>query len=145
MIHFKYCDLKSSSGESQASLISIENLFQAWNEFKKGKRRKKDVQVFERRLEDNLFDLYLRLKDKNYQHGKYKSFYVNDPRRRHIHKACVADRIVHHLLYKYLYELYDKTFIFDSYSCRLEKGTHRGVKRLFLFIRKVSKNYTNYC
>ena len=126
-------------------LISIENIFQAWNEFKKGKRGKKDVQTFEINLEDNLFDLHLRLKSKNYQHGKYKSFYVNDPKKRHIHKACVSDRIVHHLLYKYLYNLFDKNFIYDSYSCRLKKGTHRGVRRLSLFIRKVSKNYTGYC
>ena len=84
-------------------LISIENLFQAWNEFKKEKRKKKDVQVFERNLEDNLFDLYLRLKNKSYQHGNYKPFYVYDPKKRHIHKACVADRIVHRLLYKYLF------------------------------------------
>ena len=156
MIHIKYCDLKSSSSESQASLISsssesqaslisIENIFQAWNEFKKGKRGKKDVQNFEINLEDNLFDLYLKLKNKNYQHSEYKSFYVNDPKRRHIHKACVSDRVVHHLLYKYLYWLFDKTFIFDSYSCRLEKGTHRGVRRLSVFIRKVSKNYTGSC
>jgi retron-type reverse transcriptase len=167
MIHFEYDDLKSSASESQASLISsasesqaslissasesqaslisIENLFQAWNEFKKGKRGKNDVQNFEINLEDNLFDLYSRLKNKSYRHGEYKSFYVNDPKRRHIHKACVSDRIVHHLLYKYLYKLFDKNFIYDSYSCRLEKGTHRGVRRLSLFIRKVSKNYTSSC
>ena len=37
------------------SLISIENLFQAWNEFRKGKTKRLDVRVFERNLEDNLF------------------------------------------------------------------------------------------
>jgi len=126
-------------------IISIENLFQAWNEFKKGKRKKKDVQVFERRLEDNLFELYFKLKNKTYRHGAYFSFYVNDPKRRHIHKASVSDRIAHHLLYRYLYNLFDKTFIYDSYSCRLNKGTHRGVRRLFKFARKESRNYTGIC
>src|SRR3989344_6844014 len=99
------------------SLISIENIFQAWNEFKKGKRNKKDVQVFERNLENNLFDLHIRLKNKTYKHGSYEDFYVNDPKRRHIHKASVSDRIVHHVFYKYFYNIFDKTFIFDSYSC----------------------------
>ena len=87
----------------------------------------------------------MRLKNKTYSHGQYQNFYVNDPKRRHIHKACVSDRIVHHLLYKYLYEIFDKTFIFDSYSCRVGKGTHRGVKRLSMFARKTSKNYTETC
>ena len=126
-------------------ITSIENLFQAWDEFKKGKRGKKDVQTFEGRLEDNLFKLHWELKNKTYRHGSYQEFYVHDPKRRHIHKAPVSDRVAHHLLYKYLYVLWDKTFIYDSYSCRLEKGTHKGVKRLFKIVRKVSKNYTGSC
>src|SRR3989344_8531542 len=128
-----------------SSLISIENLFQAWDEFKCGKRNKRDVQVFERYLEDNLFSLHYALKNKSYKHGGYSEFFVNDPKRRHIHKAPVCDRIVHHLLYKYLYFLFDKTFIHDAYSCRLDKGTHRAVKRLEQYTRIVSKNYTQDC
>lgn len=127
---------------SYISLISIENLFQAWGEFKKGKRQKRDVQVFERNLEDNLFNLHQQLRNKIYRHGGYQEFWVNDPKRRHIHKASVDDRIVHHLLYKYLYNIFDKTFIYDSYSCRIDKGTHRAVRRLEVFSRKLSKNYT---
>jgi len=126
-------------------LILIENLFQAWSEFRKGKRKRKDVQIFERNLEDNLFELYKLLKDNSYRHGDYYSFFVHDPKQRHIHKAEVSDRIVHHLLYKYLYKLLDKSFIFDSYSCRLGKGTHKAVKRLEKFTRIVSKNYTKDC
>lgn len=126
-------------------LTSLENLFQAWDEFKKGKRKRKDVQIFERNLEDNLLELHLKLKNKTYLHGKYKAFVVYDPKKRHIHKAEVADRIVHHLLYKYLYALFDKSFIYDSYSCRLNKGTHKAVERLKILSRKVSKNYTRDC
>lgn len=125
--------------------ISLERLFQAWDEFKKGKRKRVDVQAFERNLEDNIFSLYNKLLNKTYKHGQYHSFYVQDPKLRHIHKATVADRVVHHLLYKYLYELFDKYFIHDSYSCRLNKGTHKGVKRLERLARKVSKNYTVPC
>ncbi|MBI2066327.1 hypothetical protein HYT60_02395 [Candidatus Woesebacteria bacterium] len=126
-------------------IISIENLFQAWEEFKKGKRSKKDVQIFERNLETNLFELHSKLKNKTYKHGSYKSFFVQDPKRRHIHKASVEDRVVHHLLYKFLYELFDPTFVYDSYSCRLGKGTHKGVERLKTFSRKVSENYRRTC
>lgn len=128
-----------------ANLTSINNLFQAWDEFRRGKRKRRDVQVFGRNLEDNLFSLYLDLKNKTYRHGEYDSFYVQDPKQRHIHKASARDRVIHHLLYKYLYGLFDPTFIYDSYSCRLGKGTHRGVLRLEKFSRQVSKNYTRPC
>lgn len=126
-------------------LISIENIFQAWNEFIKGKRKRLDVQLFQRHLEDNLFSLHQLLKTKTYRHGDYHSFYVHDPKERHIHKASVRDRVVHHLLYQYLYGVFNKTFIYDCYSCRLNKGTHKAVARLEKFTRKVSQNYSRPC
>lgn len=127
------------------NLISIENLFQACSEFRKGKKKRKDLQVFERHLEDNLFTLQNTLQAKTYRHGDYQEFYVHDPKKRHIHKASVQDRVVHHLLYTYLYRLFNPKFIYDSYSCRLKKGTHKGVLRLEKFTRTVSQNYTNPC
>lgn len=126
-------------------LISIGNIFQAWKEFRKGKKKRKDLQFFERNLEDNLFALQHALQTKTYRHGSYHEFYVHDPKKRHIHRVSVQDRIVHHLLYKYLYYLFDRHFIYDSYACRLNKGTHKGVLRLEEFARKVSKNYTRPC
>ena len=67
-------------------------MFQAWEEFAKGKRKKVDVGIFERDLEDNIFSLYNELEEKTYSHGGYQEFYVRDPKVRHIHKACVKDR-----------------------------------------------------
>ncbi len=131
--------------KSYSEIISVENLFQAWGEFRKGKRKRKDVQIFERNLEDNLFELHGSLEDKTYKHGGYLAFYVQDPKQRHIHKADITDRVIHHLLYKYLYKLFDKSFIYDSYSCRLEKGAHKAVDRLVKFTRIVSKNNTKEC
>ena len=130
---------------SYNEIISSENLFQAWNTFKKGKRKRLDVMLFEQNLEGNIFELHASLKNKIYRHDIYSEFFVNDPKRRHIHKATVKDRIVHQILYDYLVDIFEKTFIFDSYSCRVGKGTHKGVKRLSYFFRKVSKKYTNPC
>ena len=126
-------------------IISIEHLLQAWEDFRIGKRKRKDVQEFERNLEDNLFQLHYSLKAKIYQHGSYTHFNIYDPKFRHIHKACVIDRVVHHAIVSVIEEIFDRTFIYDSYSCRKNKGTHRGVKRLYVFVRKVSRNYTRTC
>jgi len=123
-------------------IISLENLLLAWKEFKRGKRSKKDVQEFEFNLEDNLFQLHRELKGKIYQHSNYTSFYVSDPKPRKIHKAIVRDRVLHHAIFRILYPILDKGFIFDSYSCRLNKGTHRAVARLEKFCRKLSRNNT---
>jgi retron-type reverse transcriptase len=121
-------------------LITLENLFSSWREFKKGKSKRKDILEFEFNLEDNLFQLYQELKNKTYKHSKYASFYVQDPKLRHIHKAEIRDRIIHHLISKYLNNVYNRTFIHDSYSCRINKGTHRAVNRLKRFSLKQSQN-----
>jgi len=117
-------------------IISLENLFASWKEFRKGKRKKIDVQEFERNLEDSLFALNLELKNKTYRHSDYTSFYVTDPKSRHIHKACVKDRIVHHAIYRILYPMFNPIFIDDSYSCRNKKRHSQGRKT----IRKIYAN-----
>ena len=124
------------------NIISIENLLKAWKEFKKGKMKKKDVLSFDFNLEENIFSLHRELKNKIYQNEPYIPFYVYDPKKRHIHKACIKDRVVHQALYRILYHIYDKSFIHNSYSCRNNKGAHRGVKRLEEFVRKESQNYS---
>ena len=123
----------------------MENLYLSYKEFRRGKRKKPDVQLFERHLEDNLFELHHQLKNKTYQHSNYTSFYITDPKRRHIHKASVKDRVVHHAVYRLLYPIFDESFIYDSYSCRLKKGTHKAINRLEKFTRIVSRNHTRPC
>ncbi|MFC1618061.1 reverse transcriptase/maturase family protein [Patescibacteria group bacterium] len=126
-------------------IICLENLLLAWEEFLIGKTSKNDVQRFSRRLIDNIFDLHKCLADKNYCHGDYTDFFINDPKRRHIHKASVRDRLIHHAVYRQLYPFFDETFIADSYSCRVGKGTHRALNRFREFAYKVSCNNTKTC
>ena len=123
-------------------IISLDNLLIAWKEFRRGKRQKKDVQEFEFNLEENLFSLHESLLSKTYYPESYQSFYVQDPKLRHIHKATVRDRVLHQALFRILYTIFDRQFIYDSYSCRLGKGVHRAVNRLNDFLRKESYHYS---
>ncbi len=100
---------------------------------------------FELNLAENIHKLYFLLNSRSYEHSGYHAFNVSDPKPRNIHKAIVQDRIVHHLLYKELYWYFDSRFIFDSYSCRKNKGTHKALDRFTSFTRKLSKNNTRTC
>ena len=126
-------------------IISLGNLFGAWREFVDGKKSKRDVAEFSMRLSQNLFSLHEDLEAKTYRHGGYKAFGISDPKPRSIHKATVRDRVLHHAIYRALYPYFDKKFIHDSYSCRDEKGTHRGMRRFEEFARQVSRNNTRTC
>ena len=126
-------------------IISLENLLKAWKEFVRGKRNKKDVQIFQIRLMDNILALHSDLVNHTYKHGGYQAFKINDPKPRDIHKAMVRDRLLHHAIYRKLYPFFEKTFIADSFSCRLDKGTHKAVNRFREFSRIVGKNNTRTC
>lgn len=123
-------------------LINLENIYNAWRKFRKGKSNKLDVNDFALRLTDNLLDLYHILKNKTYRHSRYQEFKIIEIKKRIIHKASVGDRVLHHLLYDSLYTYFDKKFIYDSYSCRKNKGVHKALERYEYFARRVSKNYT---
>jgi RNA-directed DNA polymerase len=115
-------------------IISSENLLAAWQEFVRGKRRRKDVQEFEHNLMANILALQRDLTAHTYKHSAYQAFNISDPKPRDIHKASVRDRLLHHALYRMLYPFFDRVFIADSYSCRNDKGMHRAMNR-FRFSR----------
>ncbi len=123
-------------------IISLENLFEAWRKFRRGKSAKHDIMKFEWRLEDHVFALHEDLADGKYQHGPYESFVVCDPKRREIHKACVRDRLMHHAIVRVIEPLFERQFIFDSWSCRKGKGTHRAVERFQRWGWSLSRNNT---
>ncbi len=80
-------------------IVAPEKLFLAWDEFRKGKSTKRDVLAYKSDLESNIFQLSDDLKMNKYVPGAYSSFYISDPKQRHIHKASVGDRILHHAIF----------------------------------------------
>ncbi|MEI6238029.1 MAG: reverse transcriptase domain-containing protein [bacterium] len=100
------------------------------------------MQEFAFNLENNIFELHNELKQKIWKPDPYIAFFVRDPKLRHIHKASIRDRIFNQAMYRVLYQIFDKGFIADSYSCRKNKGTHKGVEKLKSNILKISNNHT---
>ena len=130
---------------SYNDIISLDNILEAWKEFKKGKKSRVDVQIFERNFMSNILSLHNDLVTKTYTHSSYFAFNISDPKPRNIHKASVRDRLLHHAIYRKLYPFFDKTFVASSYSCRDNKGTHKAMERFKYFSQKVSKNNTKTC
>lgn len=126
-------------------IINTENLLNSWNEFVRGKKNKKDVAEFSIILLNNIFKLHRDLRYRTYKHFEYEHFKISDPKPRDIHKARVRDRLLHHAICSIIKPYFDKKFIYDCYSSRDFKGTHRAMSRFKYFARKVSKNHTKTC
>src|SRR3989338_11201783 len=121
-------------------IVSLNNLLEAWKEFLRGKRKKKDVQEFSFRLMDNIISLHQGLIHHIYKHGGYQAFNISDPKPRIIHKATVCDRLLHRAIYRVLYPFFDRIFIADSYSCRVNKASLKAINRFRSFVYTVSEN-----
>jgi retron-type reverse transcriptase len=94
-------------------------------------------------LENELFRMQRKLKNKTYQPGAYKTFYIHEPKIRMISAAPYRDRVVHHALCNVIAAPIEKTFIADSYANRVGFGTHRALRRFVGFAR--SSRYVLQC
>jgi len=123
------------------TIFTFKKIYQAYLDCRKRKRKTISALKFELNLERNLFQLQKELETKKYRPGRSICFIVTGPSPREIFAASFRDRVIHHVLINEIEEMGEKIFIFDSFSCRKNKGTHLTIKRLKMFVRKVTKNY----
>jgi hypothetical protein len=123
----------------------LYDLFQAYYDARKNKRSTINALDFEIDYEKKLFELYEEIKNEKYKINPSICFIVKKPTLREIFAADFRDRIIHHLIYNYVNPIFERLFINDSYSCRKDKGTSYGIKRLDHFIRSCSENYKKDC
>lgn len=121
------------------------DLLIAYKEAKKHKIKKHYVISFSKNYKNILKKLCDDLYNKTYEPSHSSCFIVNHPKKREIFAAQFIDRIVHHLYFNYTHELYESTFITDTYSCIKNRGTHYGISRLKQHILKESNNYNKEC
>ena len=117
-------------------IYAFENLLLAYYRARRGKRSKSPVGRFEYNLEGELWKLHYELMNKTYTPGKYYNFYIREHKKRLITAAPFRDRVVHHAILQVIEPIFERMFIYNSYACRIGKGTQRAVKRFQEFSRK---------
>lgn len=119
----------------------MNELLRAYLTARKGKRKTLDEHKFEVNDLENLVQLRDDILERRYHPSRGVAFIIRKPVIREIFAAPFRDRVVHHFLYNMVAEWWDRRFIYDSYSCRVGKGTLFGVKRLEKQMRAVSNSY----
>ena len=117
-----------------------EELWKAYRLARRGKRKTEDEHRFEANDLENLRRLHDDIIKHQYKPSRGIAFLISRPVIREIFAAPFRDRIVHHFLYNVSAKWWDRQFINDSYSCRNNKGTLYGQRRLLHFIRQTSHN-----
>ena len=117
----------------------LSDLFRAWKRFAREKMRQNAVRVFWMNLEGELLGLYHDIVSESYAHGPYRTFTLQDTKRREIAVASVRDRVVHHLVSDYLSSVYAKIFYPYSYASQRGKGIDAARWYVFQAIGAVGK------
>ena len=125
--------------------ISLEEIFLAYYQCRKNKQNKIDCLEYNLDYEAHLINLWEKLKKGEYKISPLSVFIVDKPVKREIFASSFEDRIIHHLIVMKLEPLFEKEFIYDSYSCRVGRGTHFGINRVNSFIRSCSNNHQVAC
>ncbi len=120
--------------EHQGTLLeriySWENLLEAYHEAARDKWYRNDVTAFAARLEENLISIQNDLMWRTYTVGRYRQFYVTEPKKRLVMALGFRDRVVQWAIYRQINQELDNGMIYHSYGCRVEKGNTRAADRL---------------
>lgn len=123
-------------------IVSWENLIGAYVDARKGKSKRPDVMQFHDGLEFNLCRIKENLLVDSWRPSPFSAFEkITEAKRRQIQAPIFADRVVHHAIVRVIEPLFDRKFIYDSYSCRRGKGTHAAADRLEFFSRRANREW----
>lgn len=125
--------------------IPLEDIFEAYYDCRRKKKKTINAVKFESDYEVELVKLWREINTQTYQIGKSIVFIVTRPVRREVFAADFRDRIVQHLVVRRLEPFFEEYFIQDNYNCRKNKGVLYGVQRLYEHVRKCSHNYKEPC
>jgi hypothetical protein len=109
---------------------------------RKNKRNTHNQLVFELNQETNLHQLAKAIFERKYMPKPCIAFIIQKTVMREIFAADFTDRVIHHLIYRCIYPIIDKKLIYDTYSCRVGKGTLFGINRAKQFMRSCSQDFS---
>lgn len=123
-------------------VANLENLYQGYLNARKGKRSKVSVLEFEKSIGTNLINIRNEILSEDYVVTNGNPFVIKEGRKiRNITPPSFKDLVVQHTIYMLVYDVFDKSFIHDSYGCRINGGTHRASDKLQSYIRKSKEPY----
>jgi len=130
---------------SFAEICTFTVLYKAYLAARRGKRSRAATAHYEVHLLENIVNLVYILTTKIYRPGRFRVFYVFEPKKRLVQAPAFVDKVVQHALVDNLiYERITHSFILDNYASQKGKGLHYGLDRLSGFFTDYwNKYHTN--
>lgn len=135
-----------STSEMLQAIASWPNLLEAYCAVRSKRPASREASAYHTNYTDGLADIRAALLSGEWTPRPCDRFTVyNYTKRREVEAPAYSDRIVHHAIVQVVEPLFERRFIFDSYSCRKGKGNHAAVDRAEVFLRRLYPCYILQC
>ena len=126
-------------------ILKYENILETVYDVLKKNRNKDKSLEFRKNLNTNLMEIKNKLASNNYIFSKYKVFMIKDPKYRIIMSENMDDKIVNHLVSRYiLLHSIEKCNIDTNVATRIGKGSGYAFEYFCKYIKQIGTNKKIY-
>ena len=120
------------------NIINYDKTLKVYYKIKKNFKNKNKLYYFSLNLNTNLINILIKLKNNNYKFNKYNIFFINEPKLRLIMSENINDKIVNHLVAKYiLLDSLETKLIDTNVATRINKGSKYAFNTFIKYINKL--------
>lgn len=125
-------------------LLDIDKIKLMYFLIRRHTKNKGKLFKFEMFFSSNITNVYNLLANRTYKHGNYNVFLITKPKSRIIMSECMVDKVVNHLISKYvLFPLIEPRLIDTNVATRKNKGTQEALNYMKKYVNKLKQNYEN--
>lgn len=135
-----WCEMKLNL--KYDDIVDIDKIREMYHIIRTNTKNRGKLHKFELFYSSNIISILEALRSKCYKHSKYNVFLVHEPKYRIIMSEIMSDKVVNHLISKYILApgIYPH-LIPQNVATREGKGTKEGIRYLKMYINKLKLNY----
>lgn len=123
----------------------LNNIIRMTDKVLKTVRNKRLINDFETYKAEHIINIKQRLENETKLISKYNIFLIKDPKYRIIMSLNIEDKIINHLIAKYILEkTFENKFTDNMVATRLGKGTSYGIKLFRKYLNIMKRKYDNF-
>lgn len=127
------------------NMCDLKNIIEMTDKVCMRVRNKRLVDKFETYKAEHIVNIKNRLDSRNVTFDKYNIFMITDPKCRVIMSLNIEDKIINHLVSKYiLVKVFENKFTDSMVATRVNKGTSYGIKLLKKYLNEIKKENSNF-
>ena len=120
------------------SMLKYDKAVSVFKKIKRSCKNKRAIVSFEYNLNTNIYSILSRLYKRKYRFSNYRIFLINDPKYRIIMSENISDKLVNHIVSKYiLQEALLSKLIDTNVSTRVGRGSRYALNKFQYYINKL--------